>query len=308
MNKYDSCDIIKDLLPGYIDGVLSESGTKLVKEHLTECGPCHEAYLEMKEDAVIDIETEAKEQLALDGFKKVRQRTRKLKLAVGIVTGLLICSVLSVLLKIFVIGSPLPTGQISITELSYDEETDRLVINGAIDWAPTRVSRVVWEPCEDEADAVNVLVYGAELLPFGQEQRDFTISIPDMKGQKVYLACPKYDQREIYSWKNSHSEKLLELENEVYDRIPELDREKDILSYPGGIESVNGTEGILYLVDSVSGEDASYRRIGDQLLVEGELESRDFDIWISLEKPYQILVYDHETGEYTEDYSVISSR
>ena len=31
MNKDHSCDIIQDLLPGYIDGILSEAGTDLVK-------------------------------------------------------------------------------------------------------------------------------------------------------------------------------------------------------------------------------------------------------------------------------------
>ena len=34
MTKLDSCDIIRDLLPGYIDGVLSKAGTNAVKEHL----------------------------------------------------------------------------------------------------------------------------------------------------------------------------------------------------------------------------------------------------------------------------------
>ena len=37
MNKNYSCDIIKDLLPGYIDGVLSEASENVVKGHLEEC-------------------------------------------------------------------------------------------------------------------------------------------------------------------------------------------------------------------------------------------------------------------------------
>ena len=38
MTKLDSCDIIRDLLPGYIDGVLSKTGTNAVKEHLENEG------------------------------------------------------------------------------------------------------------------------------------------------------------------------------------------------------------------------------------------------------------------------------
>ena len=88
MNKNYSCDIIKDLLPGYIDGVLSEAGENVVKGHLEECEKCNRAYLEMKEE--LNTGMEAKEQIALDGFKKLRQHTRKLKIAVGVTTGLLV--------------------------------------------------------------------------------------------------------------------------------------------------------------------------------------------------------------------------
>ena len=45
MNKNYSCDIIKDLLPGYIDGVLSEAGENVVKRHLEECEKCNRGYL-----------------------------------------------------------------------------------------------------------------------------------------------------------------------------------------------------------------------------------------------------------------------
>ena len=49
MTKLDSCDIIRDLLPGYIDGVLSKTGTNAVKEHLEKCGECNRVYREMTE-------------------------------------------------------------------------------------------------------------------------------------------------------------------------------------------------------------------------------------------------------------------
>ena len=49
MNENYPCDIIQDLLPGYIDEILSETGTRVVKEHLEECEKCNQVYLEMKE-------------------------------------------------------------------------------------------------------------------------------------------------------------------------------------------------------------------------------------------------------------------
>jgi anti-sigma factor RsiW len=34
------CYIVKDLLPGYVDGLLSEETTAEVKQHLKECDDC----------------------------------------------------------------------------------------------------------------------------------------------------------------------------------------------------------------------------------------------------------------------------
>ncbi|MCI8606494.1 MAG: hypothetical protein HFG72_06635, partial [Hungatella sp.] len=96
------------------------------------------------------------------------------------------------------------------------------------------------------------------------------------------------------------------LENEIYDHLTELDRTKDALSYNGGIEIVNGAEGICYSVHSVIGENATFWTLNDQLFTDGDFESRDFEIWISLDKPYQILINDYQSEEYTDDYSIIS--
>ena len=43
-----ACEIIKDLLPSYLDGVLSESVEEAVKFHLNECDSCKDALEELK--------------------------------------------------------------------------------------------------------------------------------------------------------------------------------------------------------------------------------------------------------------------
>ena len=98
---------------------------------------------------------------------------------------------------------------------------------------------------------------------------------------------------------------MIELENEIYDRFPELDRNRDALSYTGGIETADGTEGIRFCVHSVIGESATFWTFNDQIITDGDLESRDFEIWISLEEPYQILLFDYQTGQYTDDTSIL---
>lgn len=298
MNKDYPCDIIKDLLPGYIDEVLSEAGINAVKEHLDECQECSRTYSDMK--GGLNIESNAEEQLALDGFKKIRQHTKKLKMAVGVVSSILVFIILYIFIKVYVIGEPLETALINTTDILYDEETDSLVINGTLNSVGYRISRVDWKQSENEMGAVNVFIYGAETLPFQQNDKDFSITVPNIKGQKVYIACPDFDQREVYDWMHRHYEKTDELTEEIYNRFPELDRNRDAVYYTYGIESVNGTDGILFLVDSVIGEGATYWWYADKIVTDGELEPQHYEIWISLDEPYQIYIHDYQTGEWTE--------
>ncbi|EHR34823.1 zf-HC2 domain-containing protein [Helcococcus kunzii] len=49
MNKRE-CEIVKDILPLYIDGLTSEETNKFVEEHLKDCDECREEYILMSEN------------------------------------------------------------------------------------------------------------------------------------------------------------------------------------------------------------------------------------------------------------------
>lgn len=70
MNKI-TCDIIRDLLPSYTDGIASADSVKLVKEHLAECAECR-AFKSRMEEPGLDIR---KENTKLDYMKKIRRMT-----------------------------------------------------------------------------------------------------------------------------------------------------------------------------------------------------------------------------------------
>ena len=87
------CDIIKDLMPGYIDGLLSEAGSDAVREHLEDCEACKHVYMQMKEEIILQGEGRQGEnifveQAALDGLRKVNSRTKRLR-TVALLGGLL---------------------------------------------------------------------------------------------------------------------------------------------------------------------------------------------------------------------------
>lgn len=303
MNEANNCDVIRDLLPGYIDNVLSNAGSELVKKHLEKCVECHRIYTEMKDgDGKDDLSSN--DAVAVDGLKKIRKCTIRLKMTIGILSGILFLLFLSAVLRFYVIGKPLETGYMSITGTIYDEETGKLTVNGEIDLYSFHVSKVVWKEDEQDPNVVNVIVYHAETLPFLQDKTDFSVTIPDIKGKIVYLACPEYDRLEIYDWQKAHFEEVESLKAEIYGKIPELDKETDVLNYQPGIVTVEGMEGICFSVESVCGENASYWWSFDMLITDGEMEPADFEIWISLTEPRIIRIYDCQTGEYMDDFSI----
>ena len=68
--KEENCDIIKDLLPGYIDKTSSEATNNLIEKHLQTCKNCTSVLEDMNKD--IDSELfEQKEQIDyLKGYRK----------------------------------------------------------------------------------------------------------------------------------------------------------------------------------------------------------------------------------------------
>ena len=42
------CEVIKDLLPSYVDGLTSAETNRLVKEHLASCGDCRRLFEAMQ--------------------------------------------------------------------------------------------------------------------------------------------------------------------------------------------------------------------------------------------------------------------
>ena len=50
MNYRIPCEIIRDLMPMYADGLTSETTNREIRVHLEECGTCREMYERMKAD------------------------------------------------------------------------------------------------------------------------------------------------------------------------------------------------------------------------------------------------------------------
>lgn len=120
-----NCDIIKDLLPLYCDGVCSEETSRAVEEHLTTCPVCRALLDEMQREPVMPelIQTQAKQEAkVLQGVKRKFSLHRRLSvLAVALVAMV----ALVVLTASSDIENPIPYQEGMVTaKLAVDEAID----------------------------------------------------------------------------------------------------------------------------------------------------------------------------------------
>ncbi|MDD3653595.1 MAG: zf-HC2 domain-containing protein [Desulfotomaculaceae bacterium] len=83
------CYIVKDLLPSYIDGMLSEKTTAEVEQHLKECDDCRLDYEKMKSPVKTPLPPTTDKEV--DFLKKVRRKawgTAIFLFAVGVFIGI----------------------------------------------------------------------------------------------------------------------------------------------------------------------------------------------------------------------------
>lgn len=101
MNKIP-CEVIRDLLPSYIDELTSETTNQLVREHLDDCAGCRAVYASMRAPER-EPEAEAQEQKEIDFLKKNKKRNRRIVL--GSIAGALLIIAAVFCLRVFLIGN-----------------------------------------------------------------------------------------------------------------------------------------------------------------------------------------------------------
>ncbi len=82
------CDIIKDLLPSYADGICSEASKECVEAHMAECEECRKFLEECRE---VEFSLNKLEERELDGLRKVKRKIRQQSLvSYGLLWGVLL--------------------------------------------------------------------------------------------------------------------------------------------------------------------------------------------------------------------------
>jgi hypothetical protein len=91
--KKINCNIIKDILPLYVDGVVSDDTKEMVEEHLEHCEECKKEIDLMKQELYIPVEKEA------SFIKNFKKKWRNKKIIISglsiILTGLILLGTFS---------------------------------------------------------------------------------------------------------------------------------------------------------------------------------------------------------------------
>lgn len=97
MDSRIRCEVVRDLLPTYIEGLTSDVTNREIELHLSECKECEILYNEMKTPIEAPMETRE-----MDYLKKVKQQTNK-----KIITGVTLIAGLFLLLigiRMYIVG------------------------------------------------------------------------------------------------------------------------------------------------------------------------------------------------------------
>ena len=131
MDKY-SCDVIKDLLPSYIDGLTSEASNEIIRAHLETCPDCKKTYNSMNDGespsttpaaSSASKNPSAEKPIRIDDaavMRKINQKMKKRSLrnvVIGVVVGAIL---LTALLFVFPPKRSLSANEYRVTYMNLD--------------------------------------------------------------------------------------------------------------------------------------------------------------------------------------------
>ena len=103
-----TCNVIRDILPLYVDGIVSNDTQNMVLAHLEHCSECRKKYESMKSEIELPIENDVK---PLENFKRAWKRKKVL----------LVCSSIVVTIAI-ILGAAFVMKQVHKQSLQYCQE------------------------------------------------------------------------------------------------------------------------------------------------------------------------------------------
>ena len=159
-----SCEVVKDLLPSYLDGVASSETKTAVERHMEECPDCRETLRRMKEPE----NAAPAEEKEIDYLKKVRRHSSR---KVTVIVSVVVLLALAVTARILFKGFPADPSSLAAV-VTVRDGTVRLT--GTFFDSGMGLARASTK--QDESGAVEMNIYVTPLV--SPKNRDFTWEYP----------------------------------------------------------------------------------------------------------------------------------
>lgn len=192
------CEIVRDLLPSYIDGLANKVTKEAVNEHLNECQECNDIYAAMKEECEKEIlpEVESSDDPVI--FHKIKKKlNRKVKIAIWAGVGVLLVTVLAFELLFNAVIREIPRDEVEVSVTVYPMQDIATLASDTQNEIGLSLDsdKMVTISCSDEGDET---VDG---------DPSFTIQIPDFPNSSLAVSqdiMDRYDTLTLIKWKSPY--------------------------------------------------------------------------------------------------------
>lgn len=166
------CNIVRDMLPLFIENLTSEDSNNAIHQHLEQCEYCRK-YLENIQKP-IDCPTVPKKEI--DYMRKVKHSFKqRAYILSGVIT--IFCIILiGIFLRLFIIGTPIFIGDAPINyEWNYDMDSKLYWIHGTIEGTNTSARIKIHE--DKRNNQIKIKIY--EIMPsIFYSNNQFSVKIP----------------------------------------------------------------------------------------------------------------------------------
>jgi len=186
------CDIVKDLLPSYVDGLTSPASGDAVREHLNVCSKCNKLYCEMKSeyssnDTAEDNGKKDSEIYDKKLFKKINRRLSK-KMRITLCAAVIILILITVGWEILY-NEPFKTVSPNDVAVSVENYYAKSLVNNNTDNDQEDYSVTIYsseDDAENAADFVNISIPDFTDISLSRESFESTEYISLIKFSSSY--------------------------------------------------------------------------------------------------------------------------
>ncbi len=128
------CELIRDILPSYVDGLTDPVTNREVEAHVAGCPDCRNALEAMKTPEPVPVEQEP-----IDFLRKNRKRNRRIAVGSIVAAAVIVCAAL--LIRTFFIGHSLYGDWV---DCEPQVDGTHLVLDGTTDFDPDGIGRITF--------------------------------------------------------------------------------------------------------------------------------------------------------------------